>query len=160
EPGVHRPSAEPDPRFAGAWLSRTGCRSYSWRQFPPCPASGVTPDLTVVPPTFVVLADLPPEQQAWFEPLHNRARVVFGARVTGARQELRDAVGLFVWSHARSLLGWMGHVTGASTRSAQASGSLSSGPTTTSPAARRSAHWLITLAKRSRPSPPSRCRGR
>jgi hypothetical protein len=50
-------------------------------------------------PTFVVLADLPAEQQAWFEPLARRARVEFGARVASIEEPLAQAVGLFVWGH-------------------------------------------------------------
>src|SRR6266567_861803 len=50
-------------------------------------------------PTFVVLADLPAEQQAWFEPLLRRARVEFGARLASVEEPLAQAVGLFVWGH-------------------------------------------------------------
>jgi phosphoglycerate dehydrogenase-like enzyme len=50
-------------------------------------------------PTFVVLADLSPERLGWFEPLHDRARLVFGATLASVREELPQAVGLFVWGH-------------------------------------------------------------
>src|ERR1700738_524070 len=50
-------------------------------------------------PTFVVLADLPAEEQAWFDPLRGRARVVFGARLANIEEALAQAVGLFVWGH-------------------------------------------------------------
>jgi len=73
-------------------------------------------------PTFVILADLPPEQQGWFAPLQHRARLVFGAKLASVGEDLRQAVGLFVWGHPRDpfervlsaapLLRWV-HYTGA-----------------------------------------------
>jgi phosphoglycerate dehydrogenase-like enzyme len=73
-------------------------------------------------PTFVVLADLPEEQKAWFEPLTRRARVEFGARLASIAEPLGQAVGLFVWGHphdrfehvlrAAPCLRWV-HYTGA-----------------------------------------------
>jgi phosphoglycerate dehydrogenase-like enzyme len=50
--------------------------------------------------TFVVLADLPPEQQAWFEPLAHRAQIAFGARLPTIEEPLAQAVGLYVWGHS------------------------------------------------------------
>jgi phosphoglycerate dehydrogenase-like enzyme len=51
------------------------------------------------PPTFVVLADLPPEQRALFEPLANRVRLVFGAHVDAIRDDLAVASAVYVWGH-------------------------------------------------------------
>jgi D-2-hydroxyacid dehydrogenase (NADP+) len=50
-------------------------------------------------PTFVVLADLPPEQQAWFDALGDRVRLVFGRHISSVREDLAQAVGLYVWGH-------------------------------------------------------------
>jgi phosphoglycerate dehydrogenase-like enzyme len=49
--------------------------------------------------TFVVLADLPPEQQAWFDSLGHRARLAFGGHISSVREDLAQAAGLFVWGH-------------------------------------------------------------
>ena len=55
--------------------------------------------LSQVRPTLVVLADVPPEQQAWFDALGNRARLAFGGRISSVREDLAQAAGLFVWGH-------------------------------------------------------------
>src|SRR5438128_2676340 len=56
-------------------------------------------------PTFVVLADLPAEQQAWFEPLLRRARVEFGAGLDSATLVIvgLGSIGLAVARGARAV---------------------------------------------------------
>jgi phosphoglycerate dehydrogenase-like enzyme len=46
-----------------------------------------------------VLADLPAEQQAWFDALGDRVRLAFGGHISSVREDLAQAVGLYVWGH-------------------------------------------------------------
>ena len=50
-------------------------------------------------PTFVVLADLPAAQRAWFEPLYDRVNLVFGTQVADIEADLAHAEALYVWGH-------------------------------------------------------------
>jgi phosphoglycerate dehydrogenase-like enzyme len=73
-------------------------------------------------PTVVVLADLPAWQRAWFQPLEQRAHIVFGADIAHVADDLAKAEALYVWGHphdpwdrvldAAPALRWV-HYTGA-----------------------------------------------
>jgi phosphoglycerate dehydrogenase-like enzyme len=75
-----------------------------------------------LPPTFVVLANLPDSQRAWFEPLREHARIVFGADIGPIADDLAISEALYVWGHphdpwdrvlaAAPALRWV-HYTGA-----------------------------------------------
>jgi phosphoglycerate dehydrogenase-like enzyme len=73
-------------------------------------------------PICVVLADLSPIERAWFEPLREKVKLVFGARIAAIPTELAAAEALFAWGHpqdpwddileAAQALRWV-HSTGA-----------------------------------------------
>ena len=70
----------------------------------------------------MVLADLPAEQRAWFEPLRERAHIVFASEIADIAADLANAEALYVWGHphdpwerildAAPALRWV-HYTGA-----------------------------------------------